>query len=77
MNETMRKPTTGRQPPSLFDKGHGIFYMTSHTDTAGHKAFDYPVMGHWAQSLLHICSNEYANQLRNMDGLIHIIQVHI
>ena len=27
MNETRRKPTTGRQSPSLFDKWHGIFYM--------------------------------------------------
>ena len=27
MNETRRKPTTGRQPPSLFDKWHGMFYM--------------------------------------------------
>ena len=29
---------TGRQCPTLFDKGHGILYMPSHT-----KAFDYPV----------------------------------
>ena len=29
MNETRRKPTTGRQSPSLFDKWHGIFYMPS------------------------------------------------
>ena len=37
MNETRRKPTTGRQSPFLFDK-------SSRTDTAGHtKAFDYPV----------------------------------
>ena len=36
MNETRRKPATGRQPPSLFDKWHGIFYMLSHTVTAGH-----------------------------------------
>ena len=44
MNETRRKPTTGRQSPSLFDKWHGIFYMPSHTDPAGHtKAFDCPV----------------------------------
>ena len=44
MNETRRKPTTGRQFPSLFDKWHGIFYLPSHTDTAGHtKVFDYPV----------------------------------
>ena len=27
MNETRRKPTTGRQFPSLCDKWHGIFYM--------------------------------------------------
>ena len=41
MNETRRKPTTRRQSPSLFDKCHGIFYMPSRTDTAGHtKAFD-------------------------------------
>ena len=31
MNETRRKPTTGRQSPSLFDKWHGIFYMSSRT----------------------------------------------
>ena len=44
MNETRRKPTTGRQSPSLCDKWHGIFYMPSRTDTAGHtKALDYPV----------------------------------
>ena len=37
MNETRRKPTTGRQSPFLFDK-------SSRTDTAGHtKTFDYPV----------------------------------
>ena len=51
MNETRRKPTTGRQSPSLFDKWHGIFYMLSLTDTAGHtKAFDYPVAEHWGKS---------------------------
>ena len=28
-------------PPSLFDKWHGMFYMPSRTDTAGHtKAID-------------------------------------
>ena len=44
MNETRRKPTTGRQSPSLFDKWHGVFYMPSRIDEAGHtKAFDYPV----------------------------------
>ena len=44
MNETRRKPTTGRQSPSLFDKWHGIFYMPSRIDEAGHtKVFDYPV----------------------------------
>ena len=32
-NETRRKPATGRQPPSLFDKWHGIFYMPSRTNT--------------------------------------------
>ena len=43
MNETRRKPTTGRQSPSLCDKWHGIFYMPSCIDEAGHtKAFDYP-----------------------------------
>ena len=48
MNETRRKPTTGRQSPSLFDKCHGIFYMPSRIDEAGHtKAFDYPVAEHW------------------------------
>ena len=36
MNETRRKPTTGRQSPSLFDKWHGIFYMPSRIDEAGH-----------------------------------------
>ena len=40
MNETRRNPTTGRQPPSLFDKWHGIFYMPNRIDEAGHtKAF--------------------------------------
>ena len=34
MNETRRKPTTGRQSPSLFDKWHGIFYMPSRIDEA-------------------------------------------
>ena len=48
MNETRRKPTTGRQSPSLFDKWHGIFYMPSRIDEAGHtKAFDYPVAEPW------------------------------
>ena len=47
MNETRRKPTTGRQSPSLFDRWHGIFCMPSCTDTAGHsRAFDNPVTGH-------------------------------
>ena len=53
MNEIRRKPTTGRQSPSLFDKSHGIFYinMPSHIDEAGHtKAFDYPVAVHWRES---------------------------
>ena len=51
MNETRRKPTTGRQPPSLCDKWHGIFYMPSRIDEAGHaKAFDYPVAEHWGKS---------------------------
>ena len=35
---SVRKPTTGTQPPSLFDKCHGIFYMPSRIDTD----FDYP-----------------------------------
>ena len=48
MNETRRKPTTRRQSPSLFDKWHGIFYIPSRIDEAGHtKAFDYPVAEHW------------------------------
>ena len=34
MNETRRKPTTGRQSPSLFDKWARIFYMPSRIDTA-------------------------------------------
>ena len=51
MNETRRKPTTGRQSPSLCDKWHGIFYMTSCIDEAGHtKAFDYSVAEHWGES---------------------------
>ena len=51
MNETRRKPTTGRQPPSLCDKWHGILYMPSRIDEAGHtKAFDYPVAEHWGES---------------------------
>ena len=51
MNETRRKPTTGRQSPSLFDKWHGIFYMPSRIDEAGHtKAFDFPVAEHWGES---------------------------
>ena len=51
MNETRRKPTTGRQSSSLFDKWHGIFYMPSHIDKAGHtKAFDYPVAEHWGKA---------------------------
>ena len=48
MNETRRKPITGRHPPSLFDKWHGVFYMPSRVDTAVYtKAFDYPVAEHW------------------------------
>ena len=35
MNETRRKPTTGRQSPSLFDKWHGIFYMPSRIARVG------------------------------------------
>ena len=51
MNETRRKPTTGRQSPTLFDKWHGIFYMPSRIDEAGHtKAFDDPVAEHWGES---------------------------
>ena len=51
MNETRRKPTTGRQSPSLSNKWHRIFYMPSRIDTAGHtKAFDYPVTEHWGKA---------------------------
>ena len=51
MNETRRKPTTGRQSPTLLDKWHGIFYMPSRIDEAGHtKAFDDPVAEHWGES---------------------------
>ena len=51
MNETRRKPTTGRQSPTLFDKWHGIFYMPSRIDEAAHtKAFDDPVAEHWGES---------------------------
>ena len=50
MNETRRKPTTGRQSPSLIIKWHGIFYIPSRIDEAGHtKAFDYPVAEHWGE----------------------------
>ena len=50
-DETRRNPTTGRQPPSLFDKWHGIFYMPSRIDKAGHtKAFGYPVAEHWGEA---------------------------
>ena len=34
MNEARRKPTTGRQSPTLFDKWHGIFYMPRRIDEA-------------------------------------------
>ena len=48
MNEIRRKLTTERQSLSLFDKWHGIFYMPSRIDKAGHtKALDYPVVEHW------------------------------
>ena len=51
MNETRRKPTSGRQSPSLSDKWHGIFYMPSRIDTAVHtKAFDYSVAEHWGEN---------------------------
>ena len=44
MTEIRRKPTTGIRCSTLFDEWHGIFYMPSRTDTAGHiNAFDYPV----------------------------------
>ena len=47
LKETRRKPTTGRQSPSLFHKWHRIFYMPRRTDTAGHtRVFDYLVIGH-------------------------------
>ena len=42
MIDTMRKPTIWTGCPTLFDKWHGIFYMLSRTDTAGHtKVFIY------------------------------------
>ena len=49
MTDTRRKPTIGRQSPSLFDKWHGIFYLPNRTiDTAVHtKAFIYPVLDNW------------------------------
>ena len=51
MNETRKKPTTGRQSPSLFDKWHTIFYMPSRIDMAVHtKAFDYPFAEHWREN---------------------------
>ena len=45
----------GNLPPGhdapVFDKWHGIFPMSSRTDTAAHsKTFDYPVMDHWGKS---------------------------
>ena len=53
MNETRRKPTTG-QSPSLFDKWHGIFYMPSRIDEAGHtKTFDYPAAETRYETRLH------------------------
>ena len=51
INETRRKPTTGRQSPSLCDKWHGIFHMPSRIDEAGHtKAFDYTVAEHLGEN---------------------------
>ena len=51
MNETRRKPTTGRKSPSLFYKWHGIFYMPSRIDEAGHtSAFGDPAAEHWGES---------------------------
>ena len=51
MNETRRKPTTERQPPSLCDNWHGIFYMPNRIDEAGHtKAFDYSVAERWGET---------------------------
>ena len=48
MNETRRKPTTGRQPLPLLEKWHGSCYMPSRIGTAVHtKAFDYRVAEHW------------------------------
>ena len=62
MNEARRKPTTGRQPPSPFDKWPGIFYMPSLTDTAVHtKAFDYPVAEHW-EGNQHVQPREDSNR---------------
>ena len=47
MNETRKKPTIGTRCSTLFGRWHGIFYMSSRTDTAGHtRAFIYPVMEH-------------------------------
>ena len=46
----------GNRPPGdnplLFSiSGHGIFYMASRIDEAGHtKAFDYPVVEHWGKA---------------------------
>ena len=71
MNETRRKPTTGRQPPSLFDKWHGILvYMPSRIDEAGHtKAFDYPVGEHWGESQNVQFRGWDPNQQRNQPGI--------
>ena len=46
MNKSRRNPTIGARCPTLIGNWHGIFYMPSHIDEAGHtstKAFDYPV----------------------------------
>ena len=41
MNETRRKPTTGRQSPSLFDKWHRIFLYQA-ANLAGFRAPEDP-----------------------------------
>ena len=51
----MTRRAEGNPPPGhntllFFDMWHGIFYMPSRIDMAGHtKAFDYPVMDHWME----------------------------
>ena len=81
MNETRRKPITRRQSPSLFDKWHGIFYMPSRIDEAGHtKAFDFPVAEHWGESRnvqFHGCERQKWHFLWQQYGYHPECEIHI